>query len=82
MNSEANHLVYIVPGWYGSGIYADCQRKLFSSQHDTGGRILLVNSCKTDKRVRRIETIIFGTELIFFVNVHSTSLLMFTRSCI
>ena len=39
---KANHLVYIVPRWCGSRIYADCQQKLFSLRHDSGARILLV----------------------------------------
>ena len=34
---KAKHLVYVGPRWYGSRIYVDCQQKLFSSEHDTGG---------------------------------------------
>ena len=39
---KANHLVYIVLRCHGSRIYTDCQQNLFSSEHDTGARILLV----------------------------------------
>ena len=34
---KANHLAYIEPSWYGSRISADCQQKLLSTKHDTGG---------------------------------------------
>ena len=27
--SKVNHVVYIVPRWYESRIYADCQQNLF-----------------------------------------------------
>ena len=47
---KASHLVYIVPRWYGSRIYADCQQKLFSSVPDTDGRILLVPFVAEQKR--------------------------------
>ena len=39
---KANRLVYTVQKWYGNGIYADCQQKLFSSEYDTGLKISLV----------------------------------------
>ena len=63
---KANHLVYVVPRWYESRIYADCHQKLFSSEHDTGGKILLVTFLAEKERVRRAEIIIFDTELLFF----------------
>ena len=47
---NANHLVCIMPRWYASRIYADCQQKLFSSKNDTGGRILLVAFLAEQKR--------------------------------
>ena len=47
---KANHLVYIVPRWYGSRVDADCQQMLFSLEHDTGGRILLVTFLAEQKR--------------------------------
>ena len=66
---KVNHLVYIVPRWYGSQIYADCQWKLFSSEHDIGGSNLQVTFLAEQKRererVRRAEIIIFETELVF-----------------
>ena len=37
---QVNHLLYIAQRWYGIRIYADCQQKLFSLKHDTGGKIL------------------------------------------
>ena len=40
-NIKANHLVYLVPTWYWSRIFAECQPKLFSWKHDTCRRILL-----------------------------------------
>ena len=39
---KANHLVNKVSRWYGSQISADCQEKLFSLEHDIGGKISLV----------------------------------------
>ena len=39
---KANHLGHVVPRWYGSRIFADCQQKLFPSEYDTGRRFLLV----------------------------------------
>ena len=47
---KANHVVYIVSRQYGSRIYAHCQQKLFSSEHDTGGRILRVVFLAEQKR--------------------------------
>ena len=47
---NANNLVCIMPRWYASRIYADCQQKLFSSKNDTGGRILLVAFLAEQKR--------------------------------
>ena len=41
---KANHLLYIVPTWYGSRTCADCQQKFFPSEHDAGRRFLLVTS--------------------------------------
>ena len=41
---KANHLLYIVPTWYGSRTCADYQQKFFPSEHDTGRRFLLVTS--------------------------------------
>ena len=46
---KANHLAYIAPRLYGSRFSADCPQKLFSSKHDTWGRILLVTS-RTEER--------------------------------
>ena len=37
---KANYLIYTAPRWYRSLISADCQQKLFSLKHDTGGRLL------------------------------------------
>ena len=54
-------------------------KSVFSSEHDTGGRILLVTFPAEQKRVRRAE--IFTQSLYFFVNVHYTSLLKCTRGC-
>ena len=47
---KANHLVYIMPKWHESRIYADCQQKLFLLEHDTGGRILLLTFLAKQKR--------------------------------
>ena len=62
---EANHLVYIVPRCYQSRIYVDCQQKLFSSEDDSGGRILQVTFLKEQKREYDAEIIIFDTKLVF-----------------
>ena len=53
---KVNHLVYIVPRWYGSQIYADCQWKLFSSEHDIGGSNLQVTFLAEQKRERESTT--------------------------
>ena len=47
---KANHLAYIGPRWYRSRISADCHQNLLSPKHDTGGRFLLVNILKEQKR--------------------------------
>ena len=47
---KANYLAHIDPRWYGSRISADCQQNLLSPKHDTGGRFLLVNFLKEQKR--------------------------------
>ena len=47
---KANHLVYIVPTWYGSQIYADSQQILFLQEHVTGERILQVTFLAEQKR--------------------------------
>ena len=47
---KANRLVYTVQKWYGNGIYADCQQKLFSSEYDTGLKISLVTFLAEQKR--------------------------------
>ena len=39
-----------MPSWKGNQIYADCQQKLFSLEHDTAGRILLVTFLVEQKR--------------------------------
>ena len=61
---KANHLVYIVPRRFKSQIYTDCKQKLFSSEDDTGGRILqvtfLVEQIREYARRRG-----FDTELVF-----------------
>ena len=41
-NFPSLDLVYIVPCENGTVISPDCQQKLFSLEHDTGGRFLLV----------------------------------------
>ena len=40
----------MVPRWYGSQISADCRNKLFSFEHDIGGKNLLVTFCEKQKR--------------------------------
>ena len=72
-----------MPKWYESQLYADCQQKLFLWEHDTDARILLVTFLGEQKReLQCTEIIIFDIELVFFVNVHATSLLKCTQSCI
>ena len=78
---KASHLVYTVPRWYGSRIYADCQQNVLSSEHDTGGRILLVTFLAEQNReynARRYSSLTHT--LYFFVNVHFISLLKCTQS--
>ena len=62
---EANQLVYIVSRWYQSRTYVDCLQKLFSSEDDSGGRILQVTFLKEQKREYDAEIIIFDTKLVF-----------------
>ena len=50
LSVKANHLMYIVPRWYDSRIYTDCQQNFFSSEHDTGGKILLVTFLEEQKK--------------------------------
>ena len=52
----------------GNRIYADCIQKLFSSGHDTSGKILLANFLAEQKRVLRAEIIIFGVVCIYFLS--------------
>ena len=54
-----------MPRWYDSQIYAGCQQNLFSSEHDTNWRILLVTFLAEQKRVGCVEITIFDAELVF-----------------
>ena len=79
---KANHLVYIIPKWYGSWIYADCQQNVLSSEHDTGRRIFLVTFLAEQKRESNARGYWSLTQrLYFFVNVHFISLLKCTQIC-
>ena len=49
---KANNFAYIEPRWYKSRIFADYQKNLFSTKHDTSGRFLLVAFCEEQKRDR------------------------------
>ena len=74
---KASHLVYIVPRWYGSRIYADCPQKLFWSEHDTGERFLLITFLAEQKRDYDAQRVCVSLFMVF-----ATSLLECTWSYI
>ena len=79
---KANDLLYIMPRWYGSRIYADRQQNVVSSEHDTNERILLVTFLAEQKREYNAQRYSSLTQrLYFFVNVHFISLLKRTKIC-
>ena len=67
--------------WHWSRIYADFQQKLFSSEHNTARRILLVTFLEEQKRdYDTRDNHLWHIASNFFVNVHSISLSGCTRN--